>query len=223
MYHEVPERLAERGFMVASVEYRRGPVHRFPAAEVDMNRTLAWLQAIRDGKVSAPEALARADLTRVTIMGDSAGGNMAAVGAMLDRDRARVLGTKPLLSQQVLIYPGFPGLPLNQSNDNGYLLTNDLLRHFFVLYYDIEDATDPVANPMFSADGLSGLPPALVMLGDYDILKPHGAIYAEKLQEAGVLAIVATYGAPHGFLTFMAHPEAERALRDVLRYLGKTV
>jgi len=203
--------VAALGAVVVSVDYRLAPQHRFPAALEDCAAALAW---VRD----QADAL-KVDATRVAVMGDSAGGNLAAALALQDRDA----GAAPPLVAQVLVYP-MTDLALSDSwvrDYQGLGLTSEDCRQLVELYLT-EDAEryDPLASPQH-ADTFAHLPPALVLTAALDPLREQGRNYASALADAGVSSRWVDFpGMPHGFfgadrLLTSAH-RAQRLTLDVL-------
>jgi acetyl esterase len=184
---------AGSGCAVISVEYRRAPETRFPGALEDCFSAVAWLAA-HAGELSC-------DAGRLAVMGDSAGGNLAAAVALMARDRQG----SPALRAQVLVYPCLAArgheFPSHTSNGQGYSLTRGSLEWFWDLYVGSgADGADPYAAPLAAAD-LSGLPPAVVMTAGYDPLRDEGRAYIERLRSAAVPVVHLDYpGAIHGVL-----------------------
>jgi acetyl esterase len=180
------------GCAVASVDYRMGPEHCFPAAVDDVLAATRW--------VRREAAMLGLDASRLAVGGDSAGGNLAAVAAIAARDA----GDLPI-AFQLLIYPATDmrrGHPSHQANGQGYLLTRDTMAYFHDHY--IDDARHDLdwrASPLLHAD-LSGLPPALVLTAGYDPLRDEGLAYAEALTAAGNRAAHVCFERQiHGFIT----------------------
>lgn len=156
---------AAAGCVVASVDYRLAPEHRFPAAPDDC------LAAIRWGAEHAAEL--GADPARVAVAGDSAGGNLAAVTALRVRDEGG-----PRLAGQLLIYPAtdlvLPAMPTFVENGEGYGLTARDVAWFRDKYLnDPAEAMHPHISPLRAPD-LRSLPPALVITAEYDPLRDEG-------------------------------------------------
>jgi len=175
--------------IVVSVDYRLAPEHKFPAAAEDCYAATRW--------VAANAAELGGDAQRMAIGGDSAGGNLTAVVALMARDR----GGPPLVFQ-LLIYPVTMAAFDTQSyrdNADGYLLTTADMRWFWNHYLDrANDAANPYASPLMGT--LTGLPPALVITAEFDPLRDEGEQYAHRLEEAGVAARISRYdGMIHGF------------------------
>jgi acetyl esterase len=190
--HDVPvRRLANLvPAVVASVDYRLAPEHRFPAAPEDCYAATAW----------AAENIGRygGDGSRLAVAGDSAGGNLAAAVAQMARDRGG-----PAIAFQLLVYPAVDARMTHASfteNGDGYLLTKGFMEWFYGHYFDNEaDADNPLASPIKAAS-LSGLPPALVLTAEFDPLRDEGEAYAEALTAAGGTAKAKRYdGMIHGF------------------------
>jgi acetyl esterase len=180
------------GCAVASIDYRMGPEHRFPAAVDDVLAATRWVR-----REAASLGL---DAGRLAVGGDSAGGNLAAVAAIAARDA----GDLPI-AFQLLIYPATDmrrGHPSHQANGQGYLLTRDTMAYFHDHY--IDDARHDLdwrASPLLHTD-LSRLPPALVLTAGYDPLRDEGMAYAEALTAAGNRAAYVCFERQiHGFIT----------------------
>jgi acetyl esterase len=176
--------------IVVSVEYRLAPEHPFPAAPEDCYEATCW--------VATHAAQLGGDQQRVAVAGDSAGGNLAAVVALMARDR----GTPPLV-HQLLVYPitnySFDTASYRECGD-GYLLTKALMEWGWTNYIRSSDDVDsPYASPL-RADDLGGLPPATVITAEFDPLRDEGQTYAQRLQEAGVSTSLKHYeGMIHAF------------------------
>jgi len=180
------------GCTIVSVDYRLAPEHRFPAAPEDCYAALRF----------AAEAGAEigVDPSRLAVGGDSAGGNLAAVTALLARERRG-----PDLAFQLLVYPVTDArfdTPSYRENAEGYFLTAKMMRWFWDHYLEhTHQAEDPLASPLRAKD-LAGLPPALVVTAGYDPLRDEGEAYAARLREAGVDTELKRYpGMFHGFFS----------------------
>ena len=208
---------AEAGITVVAVDYRLAPEHKFPAAVDDAWAATRWV-------VSHASALG-VDGRRIAVAGDSAGGNLAAVVALLARDAA----DGPAIALQVLVYPVTDLSSESKSyNDfaEGYMLTRDSMRWFKNHYLkSAGDAEDWRASPI-RAKSLAGLPPALVVTAGFDPLRDEGAAYAARLTEAGVRVDYVCYGGMiHGFVPMgrlidtgnRAISHVAASLRQVLR------
>ncbi len=209
------------GCMILSVEYRLAPEDKFPAAADDAYAAAKW----------AAEHAAEfgGDSARLAVAGDSAGGNLAAVVALMAKERGG-----PSLSFQLLIYPVTDfklDTPSYVENAEGYFLTRDSMHWFWKHYLQSDDdGAHPFASPLRAGD-LSGLPPALVMTAEFDPLRDEGEAYAERMRQAGVPVVATRYdGMIHGFFGMslvldkakLAVREAGDALRDALVRTGAT-
>ena len=182
---------AESGVSVVSVAYRLAPEHKFPAAVDDAWAATRW--------VVAHAAELGVDASRVVVGGDSAGGNLAAVVALLARDQG-----VPSIALQVLIYPVTDLAAETRSYRDfaeGYLLTREGMRWFIAHYLNAEsEAADWRASPV-RARSLAQLPPALIVTAGFDPLRDEGEAYAKRLRDAGVRVDSVCYGGMiHGFV-----------------------
>jgi acetyl esterase len=200
------------GCVVVSVEYRLAPEHKFPAAADDSYAATRW--------VAENAAAIGVDPARIAVGGVSAGGNLAAVVALMARDRGG-----PSLVHQLLVVPVTDyraNTPSYRENGEGYQLSANGMRWFWNHYLASEsDGAHPYASPLY-ADDLRGLPPALVQTAEYDPLRDEGEAYAARLREAGVPVTATRFpGMIHGFFSLAtvldqgqkAVDEASAALR----------
>jgi len=183
---------AEAGIVVVAVDYRLAPEHKFPAAVDDAWAATRW--------VVAHASELGIDGRRIAIGGDSAGGNLAAVVALMARDA----GNTPVIALQVLTYPVTDLSSESKSYGDfadGYLLTRDSMRWFKNHYLKSSgDADDWRASPL-RATSLAGLPPALIITAGFDPLRDEGAAYAARMTEAGGRVDYVCYGGMiHGFM-----------------------
>ncbi|MEE3850218.1 alpha/beta hydrolase [Gordonia sp. LSe1-13] len=161
---------------VVLVNYRKAPEHRFPTAIDDSYIGLCWAaeHAAEFAEPGAP----------LIVAGDSAGGNIAAVMTLWARDREG-----PSIDYQALVYPVTDcdvDTPSYVDPENQLMLNRDTMIWFWDHYLpDREARTHPDASPLRAPD-LSGLPPALVYVCQYDPLHDEGVAYARALEEAGV-------------------------------------
>jgi acetyl esterase len=184
--------LAHRaGCLVVSVAYRLAPETKFPGAVEDGFAALQWV-AEHAGEIHG-------DGKRLAVAGDSAGGNLSAALALYTRDKKG-----PSLALQVLIYPvlhrDFDTTSYRAFAD-GYGLARDQMRYYWRHYLaKPEDARSPYAAPLTAAD-VQGLPPALILAAQYDVLRDEAEAYATRLHRAGVPVHCTRYlGLPHGFI-----------------------
>ena len=174
------------GAVVVSVGYRLAPEHPFPAGLDDTYAVLTHVQAHLGD-------FGRDD--RLGLAGDSAGGNLAAVGAQL----AEADGLP--VQAQLLVYPAVDLTGRYESareNATGYLLTADEMRWFTQAYLRGASPRDPRVAPLHGE--LAGLPPAVVVTAQYDPLRDQGNAYASALAGAGVRVVHREFeGLIHGF------------------------
>lgn len=200
---------------VVSVAYRLAPEHRFPAAVDDALFAVGW--------VADNAALLSINAARIAVGGDSAGGNLATVTALLGRDRGR-----PRIAFQLLIYPATDQRGASASHTEfaqGYLLTQESIRHFQQCYLpSVEDRLDWRASPLL-APQLSALPPALILAASHDPLIDDCEAYAKRLTASGVEVTYSCYeGMIHGFFTLgkafdAAHAAVDEAARSLAHHL----
>jgi len=197
---------AGTGCVVASVDYRLAPEHKFPAAPEDCLVATRWL--------AEHAAEFGADAGRLLLAGDSAGGNLAAVTALRIRDEGG-----PRVAGQLLIYPvtdhPSAGYPSYTENAEGYGLTTQGMEWFWEHYLkDPADATHPHATPIH-ATSLAGLPPALIITAQYDPLRDEAEAYGERLRREGVPVEIRRWnGVNHGFFFFPGLVDRASAASD---------
>lgn len=191
--------LAQRsGAAVVSLGYRLAPEHRFPTAVDDSFAALQWL-----AKQAHELGL---DGTRLAVGGDSAGGTLSAVCALLARDAGLDLAL------QLLITPGTTArqdTPSHATFARGFLLDAEGISWFFNHYIDDRQRDDWRFAPL-NADDVDGLAPAWVGLAECDPLVDEGVAYADKLRLAGVPVQLELWrGMTHDFIKMgRAIPEA---------------
>jgi acetyl esterase len=199
---------------VVAVDYRLAPEHAFPAGLEDAIAAFGW--------IAANAARLGLDPARLALGGDSAGGNLTAVVCLAARESA---GPAPRC--QVLIYPSTDTAAAAQdfvsriANAGVPPLTQDALDFFDGKYLrDRLLARDWRASPL-RADNHAGLPPALVITAEYDVLRDEGLAYARKLEAAGVSVETRDYaGQIHGFIELGGLiPGAAQAVADIARFL----
>jgi acetyl esterase len=203
--------LANRsGCAVIAVGYRLAPEHPYPAAVTDAYIATMW--------IGAKGPAFGIDNSRLAVMGDGAGGNLATVACMLLRDKVEEIK----ISLQVLIYPMLDLVefesPSHKEYGEGYLLTTGLMNRFKAHYLSgSEDRVDePYCSPLRTED-LSNLPPAFIITADYDPLRDEGVAYAARLKEDGVFVdLRQEKGMIHGFFSMGAAIDRGRDLLDEL-------
>jgi acetyl esterase len=178
------------GCAVVMVDYRKAPEHPYPAAVDDAWQALLWAQTNLVAIAGRPVPL--------MVGGDSAGGNLAAVTSRIARDRSG-----PAIDLQVLVYPVTDAdldTPSYVDQANQLALSRDSMIWFWDHYAPDAVRTDENISPLQAKD-LSGLPPAIVVLAEHDVLRSEGEAYAEALQAAGVPVRRRIFpGQMHGFL-----------------------
>jgi acetyl esterase len=213
--HDVVCRTLANGARCAvfSVEYRKAPEAPFPAAVEDCFSALSFVFKNSNSlKINSKQ---------IAVGGDSAGGNLATVMALVARDAGG-----PALSFQLLIYPGVDQRMAHASierNGEGYLLTKKAMIYFRGHYLPKkEDWLDWRASPLL-AKSLASLPPAFVITAGFDPLVDEGKEYAERLQKEGVKTEHRNYpGMVHGFITMGRVLEtANAALADCAQALRR--
>jgi acetyl esterase len=202
--------------MIAAVEYRLSPEHKYPAAVLDAFAATQWMFTnVRE---------LGGDPARIAVGGDSAGGNLAAVVCLKSRDEGM-----PVPMFQLLICPITDLSTFDResyhSYGNDFILTKTAMEWFRDSYLNgVRERTDPYVSPLLAED-LSGLPPALLITAEYDILVDEGRAYAERLGEAGVFVKYSEYrGMIHNFFgmavldrTSNGFDEASAVLRDAFQ------
>ena len=194
-YNRVCARMAQStGKIVVSVEYRLAPEHRFPTAVDDCSAAAKELHT--------NHAILNADPKQITVIGDSAGGNLAAAVCLKARDSGDFQ-----VERQILIYPALNNCyteaapyPSVRENGTDYLLTAVKMEDYVTLYESCpEDRQNPYFAPLMETD-YRNLPRTLLLTAELDPLRDEGEEYGRRLKEAG--NDVQQYrieGAFHGF------------------------
>jgi len=179
--------------VVVSVDYRLAPEHKFPAAVQDAYAAVQWA-AVNAKRIGG-------DPARIAVGGDSAGGNLAAVVAIMARDH-----DGPGIVYQLLVYPvtdiSPSGASPSRSRADGYFLSAADGEWFCEQYLNCaDDRLNPLVSPLLTPD-LSHLPPALVITAEFDTLRDQGESYARRLKKAGISVKCTRYqGMIHGFMS----------------------
>ncbi len=203
--------------LVVSVDYRLAPEHPFPAAVDDCLAAYSWVH-----RNSADLGVAAG---QVGVMGDSAGGNLAAVVAQLVRPgSASAEGDLPPVVAQGLIYPVTDArldTESMRSMGEGFFLTRGAMEFFRDQYLtDRSDWEDPRASPLL-ADDLTGVAPALVVTAGFDPLRDDGASYAAALDKGGVDVEHRCYDDQiHGFMGMGILPDSLALATEVCDAMG---
>jgi acetyl esterase len=205
----IRELTAGTGAALVFTNYSLSPEARYPTALEEIYAALNWVA--QDGQDSG------LDGTRIAVAGDSVGGNMTAAITLMAKQRSG-----PELAAQVLFYPvtdaSFDTDSYHQFA-TGYFLRRDAMQWFWDQYTpDENQRTEITASPLrASLDELAGLPPALVITGEADVLRDEGEAYSRKLREAGVDVSATRYeGIIHDFvmLNALRDTNAARAAID---------
>ena len=206
------------GAVVVSVDYRLSPEHKFPAAVDDCYAATVWMAA-HAGELGV-------DRGRISVGGDSAGGNLAAVVSLKSRDEQG-----PPIALQAMVYPvtdlsSFE-TPSYAEFAEDHQLTGSMMAWFRNHYLSsAADGLNPYASPLLARD-LSGLPPALIITAECDPLRDEGEAYARRLEEAGIPVTCTRYaGMIHPFFSLSGViPRALDAIQqvaDAVKSVGRT-
>jgi acetyl esterase len=209
---------------VVSVGYRLAPEYPAPTPFTDSWSATRWLVE--------HAALLGGDRCRVTVLGESAGGNLAALIALVSRDRSRTDSGWPRLAGQILAYPAVD-LTLSSASiaelADAPMLRKRTLDWYGRLYLPQGlntsiAADDPRVSPIFAADH-TDLPPTLVLVAGEDPLRDDGTRYAAVLAAAGVQVRTEVFPeAIHGFLSIpLFEPAARRAVETIVAELTASV
>lgn len=214
VYDFVPRYLAAYGkVLVIATEHRLAPENRFPKGLNDCYRALEWAGE-HAGEYGG-------DINKISICGDSSGGNLAAAVALMARDNN---GTK--IYKQVLIFPvtaaniGYRTESEKRYGDGGYFLVKNSEKGYNRYYFNNEEEPQsPYASPLL-AESLKGLPPAVFISAECDPLLDEALMYAARLEDEGVEVDYHIYkGMVHAFLnrpqqkTFEALNDIAEAIR----------
>jgi acetyl esterase len=204
------------GAVIVFVNYTNAPEAHYPVQNEQAYATLEWAVA-NAGELGA-------DPGRVAILGDSVGGNMTAALTLMVKERSG-----PRLSAQVMFYPVTDAdfeTETYERYTNGPWLTRPEMQWFWDAYLpDHERRSEITASPLrASLDDLRGLPPALVVNGEHDVLRSEGEAYARKLSQAGVPVTQVRYaGTIHDFVLLNPitnTPAPRAAIAQAADFLG---
>ena len=204
----------EGKIVVVSVDYRLAPEYPYPIPIEDAYTALQW--------VANHTAEIHGDPTKISVGGDSAGGNLATVVAKRALDQSG-----PKIDAQILIYPV---TNLNFNTDSyhrfaeGYGLDRELMQWFGFHYtLDITLFKDPTVSPLMN-ENLEGLPPTLIVAAEMDVLLDEGQAYAEKLRRNGVYVQYERIpGVVHGFYSMLPffYEETKQTVDLIVDFLHK--
>ncbi|MGO2811164.1 MAG: alpha/beta hydrolase [Brevibacterium aurantiacum] len=202
------------GCAVASVNYRLAPEHPFPAGLEDCYDVARVL-------LDEPHRVGAADAGQIILVGDSAGGNFAAVISSLLRERGHLPPNRQILIYPVTHWDHDPETsPFDSVRSHGgdYRLTNAEVEDYFDLYVpDRQQRSDPHVAPLLAPD-LSSQPATLVITAELDLLRDEGEAYGRALADAGNTA--QTYrveGALHGFISL---PRISQSVQDAYEVIN---
>jgi acetyl esterase/lipase len=197
---------------VVFVEYERAPEARYPVAVEQCYAVAKWI-CERGEEIGL-------DGSRMAAVGDSAGGNLVAALTLLAKERGDVR-----LVQQVLFCPVTDAdfdTPSYREFAQGYYLGRESMRWFWDQYLpDARQRSEATASPLrATVEQLTGLPPALVVTGEADVVRDEGEAYAAKLRQAGVAVVSMRYhGTIHGFMVLDALRETDAARAALVQAL----
>ncbi|HXX98930.1 MAG TPA: alpha/beta hydrolase [Candidatus Bathyarchaeia archaeon] len=183
--------------VIVFINYTPSPEARYPVANEQVYAATKWVA--ENGRTI------NVNSSRLAVVGDSVGGNMVAAVTLLAKERGG-----PPIKFQVLFYPVTDATfdtPSYLTYQNGYWLTRDGMKWFWSNYLTNQtNVKDPTVSPLqASIEQLKGLPPALVINGENDVLRDEGEAYALKLSEAGVpVTAVRYHGTIHDFVMLNA-------------------
>jgi acetyl esterase len=221
--------LAERiEGVVVSVDYRLCPEHKFPQGFHDCFDAVKWLYE------NSKEL--NLDCEKIGVSGDSAGGNLSTVCALMDRD----IGTK-MIKFQALLYPGlylseqkvedyeFDISLYNVKQDND-LINNaiTMIKKFpplsLIYVNDQKEVDEPYVSPLL-AKNLKGMPTTLIVTSEYDYLTLEAESYARKLIRNGVQTKIIRYnGIDHGFIDKIGvYPQAQDCFNEIAKAFKETI
>jgi acetyl esterase len=206
-FEGVTSSLAEKtDCIVVAVGYRLAPEYKFPTAVEDSYAALKW--------VSANASDINGDSDRIAVAGESAGGTLATVCALLARDNAG-----PSIKLQVLIYPATAPNSAEfasyEQYGEGYLLTTRSMEYFREHYFGQAEISGDYRAAPLAAEDLHDLPPTTMLIAKYDPLRDEGMAYAQRLAEARTHVVLTEYlGMTHAFFTLTGALDAANQALD---------
>lgn len=205
--------------MILSVDYRLAPEHPFPAGLEDC---YAVVKEVAESQFGLNHSKGK-----ITLIGDSAGANLAAAVSLLAKERGEFK-----IDRQILLYPATNSdhtdaspYPSVKENGSDYLLTQKRMIDYIDLYVtDKKDLQNPYVAPILAKD-LEGQPETLIITAEYDLLRDEGEDYGKRLYEAGNdVEIYRLSNAIHGFIALMpVFPEVRACYKIINGFLNKGV
>jgi acetyl esterase len=204
---------------VVFVDYTPAPEAHYPVQNEQAYTALEW--------AAANGAELGADPSRIALVGDSVGGNMTAALTLMAKDRGG-----PPIAAQVLFYPVTDAdlhTPSYERYADGPWLTRAAMKWFWDAYLpDEAKRSEPTASPLRASTAqLSGLPPALIINGEHDVLRAEGEAYARRLTQAGVPVTQVRYGGTiHDFVLLnpiTQTPAPRAAIAQAGEFLRRTL
>jgi len=201
----------ETGCIIAAVEYRLAPEHKFPIPLEDCYDATKWVFENATSFSGDPE--------KIIVCGESAGGNLAAATILMAQQENEIT-----IAGQLLIYPILTSDLEKKHYDNSpdkSLLSYENMQFFWSMYLSSsEEGNNPLVSPL-KGDGFTDLPPCFIITAEHDALKHEGASYAKALQEAEVPTQIKNYpGVIHGFLDLPLGDAAKKqAIEDITAWL----
>jgi len=217
----------EAGVVAITVDYRLAPEYPFPTPLEDCYSVLRWISG--EGRTMLESSMFDADASRVIVLGDSAGANLAATVSHLARDRKETENELQGLEiiQQILLYPCV--IPIFQKSDpltesmrkhkDGYVIDQDIMIWFWNQYIPSRQVNDSAyINPLLGER--RGLPPAIILTAELDVLSDEGKMYHEYLLAGGVPSKLQHYDSTvHGFWAIEFLPEAQDVFCSIVQHL----
>ncbi|MDD3340578.1 MAG: alpha/beta hydrolase [Bacilli bacterium] len=215
-YHKTCRTLAkETNQIVISVEYRLAPEYPFPLGLEDCYEVTK--------KFFTETDILQVPSSKITLIGDSAGGNLAASVSLLARDRGEFK-----VEKQILLYPvthnnhtessPFPSI---STKGEDYLLTaKDIVTYVNLYKKDIRDVKDPYMAPLLVEDA-TRQPATLLITAQHDPLRDEGEAYGYKLKEAGNYAEIHRIDTVHGFFNYSLFPKANKKAYTYIKHFLK--
>lgn len=205
----------QTGHMVISVDYLLAPENPFPAGPEDCYHVVKEVFEELDSFHCKSE--------NVTLIGDSAGGNLAAVVSLMARDRGICIPGNQILIYPATYYDHSESSPFQSVHENGtdYILTSQQVQDYLDLYVpNEEDRLSPYVAPLLAKD-LSNQPRTLIITAEFDPLRDEGEAYGERLKEFGNdVRIYRMKGALHGFFTLpWPSEDVKRSYKHINEFL----